>query len=214
MLRLTALLLVCLIVLMGPVQSAEAQLYRWVDDDGNVHYTDRLPPERARDGRRVYSPSGIAQEDIDAAPTEEQRQALIEERRRQEEQAAAERQAREEQAAFDRFLLRTYSSSDHILRVQESRLETLDRSRTLIETRLERDHGELEQLRGRAAEAERGGSAEDLDGLYARIQRVESRIRDRQRELDNMDDEEDRLMTEFGRHLDRYQELQAEMNRD
>ena len=40
-----------------PAQSA-AQLYRWVDDQGNVHYTDSIPAEYQEKGHTVLSPRG------------------------------------------------------------------------------------------------------------------------------------------------------------
>ncbi len=209
--RLLVLLTVCFAALSAPLQSAEGQLYRWVDEDGAVHYTDSLPPERARDGRRVYSRGGIAEEDIEAAPTEEERQALREEQRRQEEEAAAQRRAREEQAAYDRFLLRTYTGTEHIRRARESRLERLDHSRGLLQDRLERDRNDLSELRSQAAEAERGGHSEAaLDTLYTRIERLQRRIDARERDLMELDREEDELLAEFQAHLERYRELEAE----
>ena len=43
----------CLAALMVMVWSAQAaQLYRWVDKDGRVHYTDQPPPREARSAER------------------------------------------------------------------------------------------------------------------------------------------------------------------
>ena len=210
LLSLLAVVPLSALLLTASIEPAEAQLYRWVDDDGNVHYTDSIPPERARDGRRVYSRDGVAEEDIEAAPTEEERQALREQRRREQEEAEAERRAREEQAAFDRFLLRTYTGTDHIHRVREDRMDSVDRRRRQVQSRLERDQAELEGLREQAAEAERrSGREAELDRLYQRIERIEERLESRWDSLEDLDREEARMEEEFRSHLERYRELQA-----
>ena len=36
------------IILMCMAYTAQAQLYRWVDEKGSVHYTDQLPPPNAK----------------------------------------------------------------------------------------------------------------------------------------------------------------------
>lgn len=74
------------------------QLYRWVDENGVVNYSDQ-PPAKAKDARRVEAEGRIT---VVPGLTKEQMQraAEIEERRRaQAQKAEAERRAREQAPA-------------------------------------------------------------------------------------------------------------------
>jgi glutaredoxin len=48
------------LVLMGGAASAAAQLYRWTDEKGKVHFGDTAPPASARDVRKKQVATGSA----------------------------------------------------------------------------------------------------------------------------------------------------------
>jgi hypothetical protein len=75
----------------GPL--AAQQVYKWVDKDGTVHFTDSPPPESVRAERRVLHSNvqssagntqdvrGMNQDEIDVLYTPEQRKAACEQAR-------------------------------------------------------------------------------------------------------------------------------------
>lgn len=78
------LLIPVLVAVLGVLSwnSLSQQLYRWVDDKGEVHYSDQVPPEYADKERARLSEQGIAVE-IQAAPlTGEARERAQEQERR------------------------------------------------------------------------------------------------------------------------------------
>src|SRR5690606_41769383 len=73
--------------------SAAAQkLYRWVDENGVVHYGDRIPPQYVDRDRDVLNDSGVTIGVEEGAQTDEERAGLARER----ESGAAERSAQAE----------------------------------------------------------------------------------------------------------------------
>ncbi len=91
-------------VAMLPVQ---AKMYRWVDAQGNVHYTDALPPNSASQGNAELSKTGNVVNKTESA--EERAKRL------QAEAEAAERsKIAQEQARRDRALLATYANEKEI----------------------------------------------------------------------------------------------------
>ena len=102
--------------------TAQQKLYRWVDDEGVVHYGDRVPPEYAERDRDILNDQGVAVGYEEGVITEEERAeqarlAAIEE---------AERQVRVEAARRDRVLLETYLSVAEIEQLRDRRLELLE----------------------------------------------------------------------------------------
>src|SRR5258708_36796846 len=50
-----------------------AATYKWVDEKGVVHYTDKMPPEEINKGRVELNKQGVPVKATEAAPTPEQR---------------------------------------------------------------------------------------------------------------------------------------------
>ncbi len=90
--------------------AAQSETYKWVDEQGRVQYTDRLPPEAVNRGSVELSKQGMTKKVVDPPMSERQQQAMeaVREKERQAERDVA-RQRREETA-----LLSSYSSESDI----------------------------------------------------------------------------------------------------
>jgi len=100
----------------------EAKLYRWVDDKGEVHYTDRIPAEYANRDRNVLNKEGVRVGFEEGEITPEERAEA--ERKAAEAATVAARKA--EVARRDRMLLETYGSVSDIEDLRDRRLELLE----------------------------------------------------------------------------------------
>jgi hypothetical protein len=150
---------------------AAAATYKWVDDNGVVHYTDKMPPEAVNKGSVELSKQGVPVRKTDPALTPEQRRAREQEAERQ----AQAKKTQEETARRDRALLASYSSEPEI---------DLARNRTLatIDTAVQSANAYSEQLSRRRSElmAKKAGYGDkpvppalqgELDSLNAEITR-------------------------------------------
>ena len=208
--RRLAALATGLVLLLAPLTATLAeQLYKWTDEDGNVHYSDQLPADRAPDARDIYDRAGRHMERVDAALSEEERELQRQRQRQEREAEELRRQQAAEQAEYDRMLRRTFTSVEAIQEAQEARIENLRSSIRLARSRISRHEEELERLREEAAQQERisGGNPgpvhDRIDEIQARVDRQESFIERRRA------DKEDIRRT-FGNHMERFRELQAE----
>jgi len=109
-----------LFVLTSP--HARATTYKWVDDQGVVHYTDKMPPEAVNKGSVELNKQGIPIKKNDPALTPEQRKAreADEERQRQGAQQRAEVERR------DRALMQSYTTEAEIDLARKRALGTID----------------------------------------------------------------------------------------
>lgn len=105
---------------IGPATAA--QLYRWVDENGEVHYGDRVPPEEVKLDREVLNKYGITVEVLSHELTQEERVAL----QRQQAIEAAEQKRLRDANQRDRVLLNTYLSIEEIEALRNRRKELLD----------------------------------------------------------------------------------------
>lgn len=193
--------LLCAALAAAPVMAQK--LYRWVDADGQVHYSDALPPEAVNQARRELSrDSGLTTTAVERALTDAERAQA----RAEAETAAALARQREEQNQRDRVLLNSYPSEADLQRAFDERLRLLDESIRAAQVGIDAQRISLAALLSAAAEQEYGGN------------RVAPRVLDSAREAQKQESELHSLLTrreaereatvqELARVLARYREL-------
>jgi hypothetical protein len=102
--------------------AAKGKLYRWVDNKGEVHYGDRVPPEYADRDRNVLNKEGVRVGFEQGEVTEQERAEIA----RRDAEAEALRSSRAEVARRDRMLLQTYLSVADIEDLRNRRVELLE----------------------------------------------------------------------------------------
>ncbi len=120
-LPLAAAALTAMALLFGP-QPARAATYKWVDEKGVVHYTDKLPPEEVNKGNVELNKQGVPVKKTDPAPTPEQLRAKAQEEERQRQLAKQQEDAERR----DRALLSSYTSESEIDLARNRSLQTID----------------------------------------------------------------------------------------
>lgn len=101
--------------------AGEGKLYRWVDNEGNVHYSDHVPPEYSELGHHILNSHGVSVDVVGGEKTADE----LAEIQRQAELKAQLQLEREEAALRDRILLSTYLSEDEIKDLRDRRVELL-----------------------------------------------------------------------------------------
>ena len=132
---------------------AGAGMYKWVDDKGEVHYGDRIPPEYSDKERRKLNEQGRTLEVYDAARTPEE----IAEAERLEAIRLEQEKKDAEQQRKDHVLLATYSSEDDLLKTRDGKLASVEGLIQLTYRRIESMHLRMKQLTEDAADFERSG---------------------------------------------------------
>ena len=120
---ISSVILCVLLPLSAAAQQQERGKFKWVDDEGVIHYGDRIPPEFADKPKERLNDQGVAIEHLEGKKTEEQ---LAAEERARELELQNELQRRADQA-----LLNTYISVEEILMHRDRRVELF-----LAETRV------------------------------------------------------------------------------
>ena len=111
-----------LVTLLSVARPALAATYKWVDEKGVVHYTDKMPPEEVNKGNVELNKQGIPVKKTEPAPTPEQRRAKAFEEEQQKQLAKQQ----EEAERRDRALLSSYTSESEIDLARNRSLQTID----------------------------------------------------------------------------------------
>jgi len=112
--------------------------YKWVDEQGVVHYGDSVPPQYAEKEHKLLNGQGVEIGHTEAQKTPEQLAV-----------DAQEHDALVKQKQHDSFLLATYTSVKDIESLRDVRLDQLQGQRTAAEQYVENLHSRLVALQGR-----------------------------------------------------------------
>jgi hypothetical protein len=169
----------------GPASAQK--VYRWVDQDGNVHYGDRVPPEYAA---QVF---GAPEAEPGTGPKDE----------------AAQRQAQE-----DRVLLMTYLTVAEIEAVRDRRIDQLQSRAAVTQRYLENLHERLDKLEreekwyGRV-NPETGESGKVPEEVTADLATTRASIADYEGRMAKSAAEQQAIEDKFAKDIHRFRELKG-----
>lgn len=109
----------CALLVAAP---GEAQLYKWVDENGKVQYSDTIPPAANDRARKELRADGTLKRETERAATAEEKRLAAQ---RAADEAKA-REARLEQERKDKALLSTYTDLKDFDRVRDRALGNLE----------------------------------------------------------------------------------------
>ncbi len=196
--------LVLTILLMASLSTwAVAQdVYKWVDENGEVHYSQTLPPERASDAHDRLTRDGLLAERVDRVKTADELAELESQREEQREQAEQERI----QAQQDRLFLAAYPTEEDVRRTIATRRETVMSERSSVESLIDQSRSRFVATVRQAAELERSGEPVP-EYLVERIDEARAGIRELNRRLDEIDQRLESLDQELASELARHRRL-------
>jgi len=202
-----ALILVFSLLLVGVNESDAKRLYRWVDDEGNVTFSDQVPPDQVQHKRETLNEKAQVLDVVERAKSPEDlaRQKRLEQLRKEQEKIIAK------QAATDKVLLATYRNLDDMYRALENKLALLDGKKRVIEGNKQRIEQQLLQQEQQAANLERNGQKIPKK-LLKEIDASRQQIELAQKELMRHEKEREIVEREFRADIARFEFLTRDYN--
>ncbi len=179
-----------------------AGLFRWVDENGKVHYADRIPPEHRDSARTVYSPSGVPIREIEPTKTAEEyaREQELNRMRREQAQLIAN------QRETDRVLLRAFPTDDDVKMARDGKMATVDISIGVIFNNLKRMKQNLVTMQQEVND--KLAKNETVSPSYqSQMATVRQQIQEAYGQIVQQEERKLEIREEYARYLQRYQEL-------
>jgi hypothetical protein len=174
--------------------------YKWVDEQGVVHYGDSVPPQYVQKERTILNSQGVAVGHLDAQKTPEQ--------------IAIDARAHDEefkQKQHDSFLVTTYTSVKDIEALRDVRLDQLRGQEVAAEQYVENLHSRLAALQTRARFFRPYNSRPDAhrmpDDLAEDLVHTLNELRTQSNVLVGKGEEVSVLKAQFQTDIERYREL-------
>jgi len=185
-----------------PGSSQKGIAYRWVDEQGVVHYGDHIPPQYATQDRTILNSQGVEVGHVDAQKSAEVQAA-----------EARERAVQMKQRQHDAFLVSTYTSEKDIESLRDVRLDQLAGQRAAAEQYVESLRVRLASLQSRALTYrpynERADARRMPDDLAENLVRTVNELREQTSALTANSQAETALRSQFQADLERYRQLHS-----
>ena len=185
--------------------SVQAGLYRWVDEHGNVHYGDKVPPKYLKKEHEELNEQGATVKKHDRAMTAEERA----EKKRQEAERKRLENERRAQALRDRVLTDTYTTERDLVAARDARLDAIDSqlqlSKDIIESSAEKVK-KTEQL----IESLKGSGKMVPEATYAKLEREKLQLATQKGVQEGHMIKREEVIEQFDGYIERFRELMAE----
>ncbi len=200
--------LISVFLFLAPIAAGageQGRVYKWVDADGELHYSDSIPAKYAEMDKQVLNDHGVTIDRLRGKRTPEEIEA---------ERVAAEMALQEQlERRADMALLATYLTVDEILMHRDRRVELFQAQSRVTELYLRNLDRRLTNLRREASRfrpyADNPDAPMIAPDLVADIGQTQDTITRHQRNLERFQADEQQIIARFQGDINRFKVLKG-----
>ncbi len=191
--------------------SYSAGLYKWIDEDGTIRYSDTLSAQQKRKKFQTLSGEGRILKTKEAEKTAAQKKQERAEAKRLKKEADLlaknEEKQRKLKEHHDNVLLMTFTNETEIVSAQNERIDVIDSVINLLRKNMLLEQEKLEQQENQVKQAYTDKGKEVPGGYAQKIEYSINKILSTQQQLDLKIKERDSVNQQYIEDLIRYREL-------
>jgi len=157
---------------------SHAGLYRWVDDTGKVHYSDKVPVAASKKTHSELSESGVVKKTVDpqaekelASEKKRNKKLLAQEELKQQETLLQQQEAIKRKEKRDKYLLTTYEDKDELIHFFENKIKLIEDNTNIFKTQSQVLAKKLKKLKVRKARVKSRKVAESIGRKIVKIRK-------------------------------------------
>lgn len=197
-----------LILFMLCSPPVHAKMYKWVDENGQTHFGDRMPTRYLNKEHKELNEQGATIKTYPAAETEEERA----ERRKQERLLKKQEKEAEVQAKRDRVLLDTYTTERDLVAARDARLDAVASQMQLSESIIADTQRKLEAAKKQITNIKASGRALPKN-ISDKMEREEKQLITHRKIAQGHQDRQQKITEQFDEYIKRFRVLKAEKKR-
>lgn len=185
--------------------TAQAKLYKWVDEEGQMHFGDRIPPQYLVKEHQELNERGVVLKNRQAAKTVEEK---AEEKRLEKERKRAALEEKK-QKQRDRVLLDTYTTERDLVVARDSRIDAINAQILLADSIIADSNAKVETMEKQVTQIK--ASNRDIPSdLFKRIVNEKQQVEVQMTVKNNQMKRRDEISTQFNGYIERFNILKAE----
>ncbi len=208
MMLLSYCFFVCLI---NPSVVSAGTLYKWIDENGKIRYSDTLPAKQAKKSFQTIAPDGtvISTKEESKSPAETKQERAEKRRQAEKEKRIAEKKAEEEaiRQHHDNVLLMTFTDEKEIILAQDERLSVIDSVISLLKKNIITEQGKLDSEKNKAQKSYLDKNLPVPGGLAQKIEYFTEKVTTKIQHLKLKLIEREKVQQQYTKDLNRFREL-------
>ena len=184
--------------------SVQAKMYKWVDEDGQIHFGDKIPQKYLVKEHDELNEHGVKTKHREGVKTAEEK---AKERRLEEERNKAAL-AEKEKKQLDRVLFDTYPTERDLLIARNSRLDAYATQIKLSEAYINDTNTKIESMEKQVSQIKASGSEVPKD-LYDSINSEKQQVTSQTRIMKSHKKQSDEISVQFNAYIERFRDIQS-----
>jgi hypothetical protein len=193
------------IILASCSFSAQAKMYKWVDDEGQMHFGDKIPPKYLVKEHDELNEQGVQIKHKAAAKTAEEKAEENRLNRERKKAALIERKKKQR----DRVLLDTYTTERDLTVARDSRLDAVGSQIHLAETIISDSNKKIAAMEKQIVQIQESKREVPLD-LYNRLEIEKKQVIVQTKVMEKHKKRRDDISEQFNDYIERFKVLKAE----
>ena len=190
-------------VLLSATFSAQAKMYKWVDENGQMHFGDKIPQKYLTKEHDELNERGMKVKHKDAEKTAQEKaedQRLEEERK----QAVLEE---EKKKKLDRVLLDAYDTEQDLIKARDSRLDDVANQIQLSEAIIRESNKKISSMEEQVAQIKVSGRKVP-DNLFESIESEKQQVATQTRVMESHKKRSDEISVKYNDYIKRFRDAQ------
>lgn len=200
-----SLVFIMSLLLFASSSAVQAKMYKWVDENGQVHFGDKVPVQYMEKAHDELNNRGLMVKHHQAAKTEAER---AEEKRLAQEQKQKELEEKRRKQR-DRVLLDTYTTERDLVVARDARLDAVDSQIQLAENIISDSNKKIESLENQVLQIKASNREVPAD-VYQRIDSEKQQVKVQSRLKKEHDKRRAEISQQFEGYIARFKVLKAE----
>ena len=187
------------VVLVVSSFSVQAKMYKWLDEDGQMHFGDKIPSRYLVKEHDELNEHGMKTRHREAAKTVEEKaeERLLEQERKK--AALAEKK----QKQLDRILLDTYTTERDLIVARDSRLNALTTQIQLSEAFISDLNKKIESLEKQVAEIKAASREVPID-LHNRLDSEKQQVAAQTEVMNSHKKRSEKISAQYNGYIERF----------
>ncbi len=192
------------VALLSCVFSAQAKMYKWIDENGEMHFGDKIPQKYLAKEHDVLNEHGMKVKHKEA---EKNAQEKAEEQRLEQERKKAVLEVQKKKK-LDRVLLDAYDSENDLIIARDSRLDAVSTQIRLSEAIISESNKKIKSMEERVAQIKVSGRKVP-DNLYVSLENEKQQVATQTRVMQIHKKRSDEISEKYNDYVKRFREAQA-----
>lgn len=191
-----------LILLLVATTAVHAQLYRWTDENGKVHYSDKIPVQHKHRGHSQLNQQGVIIDRVKSSLTPAQQQHRIQQKKLQ----LLRQESQQQRHNTDQALLEQFDSADDLIMTRDGKVAKVEQAINAMKNKASHTHDALAKQQQQIEALQTREESVPVD-MIQKLLRLRHSVKQSDAEISQAEEKKQQTIDMYTQDLQRYRHL-------